>query len=56
MNEVKKYISFSVLLVIYVISMFVLLRSLYIYQSAYHALSRLISHSSVEILYEEEKK
>jgi len=54
MNEVKKHLSFVLLLIIYVITVFILLRSFYVYQSAYHSLSRLISHQSIEILYEME--
>lgn len=54
MRAVKKYMLFSLLLFIYMVAVTMLLRSYYVYQDAYHKLSRLISHSSVEVFYEEE--
>lgn len=52
MRVVKTYLVLAVLLLIYVFVIAVLLRSYYVYQSAYQNLSRLISHPSIEIQYE----
>jgi len=52
MRVVKKYLLLSVLLLMYVISIAILLRSYYVFQSAYRNLSRLISHPSIEISYD----
>jgi len=55
MKNVKKYMVTAVLLLIYISAVTLLLRSFYVYQEAYHQLGRLISHSSVELLYDEEE-
>lgn len=52
MKEAKKYLVLALLLAVYMIAVAVLLHSFYLYQSAYHSLSRLISHSSIEVNYE----
>ena len=54
MKTVKKYMMMSVLLIIYFAAVTLLIGSYYIYQDAYHGLSRLVAHSSVEVFYEEE--
>jgi len=55
MKIVKKYMMLSLGLFVYIVAVTILLRSYYVYQNAYHELSRLVSHSSVEVLYEEEE-
>lgn len=54
MRTLKKYMMMSVFLLIYFVALTILIKSYYMYQNAYHILSRLISHSSIEVIYEEE--
>ena len=55
MGTVRKYMIFAALLLVYIVGIGILLRSYYVYQNAYHNLSKLISHSSVEVIYEMEE-
>lgn len=55
MRTVKKYVIMSMLLIIYIVAVTILLRSYYVYQDAYHELSRLVSHPSVELRYDKEE-
>lgn len=52
MKAVKEYIQFAVYLLIYLIIITALLRSYFVYQNAYQNLSRLISHTSIESIEE----
>lgn len=49
MKSVKKILVLSGLLTMYIFVVALLMRSLYIYQTAYQNLSRLISHPSIEL-------
>ena len=55
MKIVKKYMTLVLSFFLYVVAVTILLKSYYVYQSAYHKLSRLISHPSVEVQYGEEE-
>ena len=55
MKTVKDYITFSFLLIVYVVAISLLLQQFYMYQRAYQSLSRLISHPTVFINDFEEK-
>ena len=50
----KKYLAFSVALMIYVAAIAILLHQVYIYQKVYALLSELISHPTIEVLYQGE--
>lgn len=54
MKQVKKYLLFTVLLVFYISAMSILLQQLYIYRRAYLLLSALVSHPTIEVIYQEE--
>ncbi len=54
MRTLKKYMMISMFLLIYIVALTTLIKSYYMYQNAYHKLSRMISHSSIEVIYEEE--
>ena len=54
MRVVRKYLLLAVLLVFYMAATAILLRSYYVYRNAYQRLSRLISHPSIETVYETE--
>ena len=47
MRVAKEYLMFSFYLAVYIIAISVLVRQFYIYQKAYHSLSRLISHTTI---------
>lgn len=53
MRIIKKYIVLSALLLFYMAAVSLLLAQFCMYQRAYYALSRQISHSSIEIALEE---
>jgi len=55
MRIVKKYMIMSVILIVYIVAVTILLRSYYVYQDAYYKLSKIVSHSSVEVLCQEEE-
>lgn len=52
MKVVKKYLLFSVILMVYVFGVSLLLKQFYIVQRAYLSLSKLIAHPSVEVIQE----
>lgn len=48
MRVVRKYLLFTILLLIYVSAVSMLLQYFYLYQKAYYGLSLLIAHPSME--------
>ena len=54
MRMVKKYLVLSVVLILYVCAVSVLMQQFYLYQSAYQSLSRLLSHTTVEVFVPQE--
>lgn len=49
MRTVKKYLTFSVALLIYVAAISIVLQQFYIYQKAYLLLSMMVSHPTIEM-------
>ena len=49
MKAVKKYLTFSMVLLIYVAAVAILLQQFYAYRKAYLLLSMMISHPTVEV-------
>ncbi len=53
MRTVKKYLTFSMVLLIYVTVMAILLQQFYVYHKAYLLLGTLVSHPTVESSFKE---
>ena len=54
MKNIKKIMIMSLMFAVYISAVTILLKFYYIYQEAYYGLSRLMSHTSVESVYEVE--
>ena len=54
MRYVKKYLTFSMVLLIYVMAMAIVLQQFYAYYKAYLLLGKLVSHSTVEVSFVED--
>ena len=54
MRVAKKYLSLSMVLLLYIAAIAILLRQFAVYQKAYFMMSSLISHPTIEVTVQEE--